>query len=194
MMFPSLPRLLLLALPLAFVACKKDKIDDPTPDNQDNEVITTLRYTLTPVGGGPALVVQYRDADGDGGAAPVFTFPGTGNTRLILPALTTYTGRVLLLDETKSPVDTISNEVYAERNDHLLVYNVAPAGLLTVVRTDRDTNAPPLEVGLETRLDTGPIPGPVTMQIILRHQPGLKDGTAAPGDTDVDVTFPVQVQ
>ncbi len=181
--------ILLLATPMLLASCSKD---DPKPNNQDNEVITTVRYTLTPAGGGAAVFAQYRDADGDGGAAPVFSY--NSGTRLTLDRSTTYTGRILLLDETKSPVDTISNEVLEEANDHLLVYKPLPTNLLTITRTDRDTNTPPLEIGLVTSLVTGATAGTGNLQVILRHQPGAKNGTETPGDTDVDVTFPVDVR
>lgn len=36
---------------------------------------------------------------------------------------------------------------------------------------------------------------PSTRQInaVLRLQPGVKDGTETPGDTDIDITYPVRV-
>ncbi len=187
--------LLLLALPLAFAACKDDDKDNPQPNNQDNELITTVRYTLTPVGGGgAALTAQYRDVDGDGGAAPVITYNG-GAARLIFDKSKTYTGEILLLDESKSPIDTISNEVLEEANEHLLVYKTNPANLLTITRTDLDTNTPtPFPLGLQTTVAPRATAGTGTLQVILRHQPGVKDGTETPGDTDVDVTFAAEVQ
>ncbi len=185
---------LLLALPVVFSACKDDKKDDPKPDNQDNELITTVRYTLTPVGGGAAITAQYRDIDGDGGTAPVFTY-SAGATKLLLAKSKTYTGEILLLDESKSPVDTISNEVLEEANEHLFIYKVAPPALFTVVRTDFDTNTPtPLPLGLQTTLATTATADTGTLQIILKHQPDVKNGTETPGDTDVDVSFPVEVR
>ena len=189
----NFPWALLLTLPLIFSSCKDDDDALPPPPNQDGEVITTVRYTLTPVGGGTALTAQYRDLDGDGGTAPVLSYPA-GAVRLTLTRAQTYTGALLLLDESKSPVDTISNEVLAEANDHLFVYRAAPVGLLSITRTDRDTNAPPLEIGLATRVVAGAAPGVGTLQVVLKHQPGAKTGAEAPGDTDVDVTFAVEIQ
>lgn len=185
---------LLLAASLAFPACKDDDDPKPQPPANEGEVITTLRYTLTPVGGGAARTAQFRDLDGDGGTAPVLTYDG-GAARLLLDKTKTYTGAVLLLDETKSPVDTISNEVLEEADEHLFVYKLSaptPADLLTITRTDRDANMLPL--GLETTVAPRATPGTGTLQIILKHQPGVKDGTEAPGDTDIDVSFGVEVR
>jgi hypothetical protein len=173
---------LLLAAPLVFASCKKDQ-DEPTPDD-DNEQITTVTYVLTPTGGGAAATVTWRDVDGTGGNAPTI---GTLNLR----PNTTYTGAITLLDETKNPVVNTSEEIAKEKDEHLFVYTPTPAALLAITRTDTDSKN--LPVGLNTRLVTNAA-GTGTLVVTLRHQPGTKDGTAGPGDTDVEVTFPVTVQ
>lgn len=172
---------LLLAAPLVFSACKKD--DEPVPD-EDNEQITTVTYVLTPTGGGTPATVTWRDTDGTGGNAPTI---GTLN----LQPNTTYTGAIALLDETKNPVANITDEVRAESDEHLLVYTPTPVALLAITRTDRDARN--LEIGLATRLVTNAA-GVGSLKVALRHQPGTKDGSPTPGDTDVEVTFPVTVQ
>ncbi|PJJ48615.1 hypothetical protein [Hymenobacter chitinivorans] len=175
---------LLLVAPL-LGACKKDD-DDPQPDD-DNEQITTVRYELTPVGGGTPVTVQYRDADGDGGAAPVI---GT----LTLAAGTTYTGKLVLLDETKNPVVDTSAEIKEEADEHIFFFEPSNVNL-TITRTDKDPKG--LEVGLDTRVVAGSANATGTtgtLKITLRHQPGAKNGTFAPGDTDVEVSFPTAVR
>ncbi|MCR5889535.1 hypothetical protein LRS06_17510 [Hymenobacter sp. J193] len=173
---------LVAATPL-FSACSKDDNDEPTPD-EENEQITTVMYTLTPVGGGTPVSVTYRDVDGDGGTAPTI---GT----LTLAPNTTYTGTLTLRDETKNPVVDTSAEILEEADEHLFVYEPTPADLLTVTRTDKDANN--LEIGLQTRLETTAATTG-TLKITLRHQPGVKDGSFAPGDTDVEVVFPTTVR
>ncbi len=172
----------LLATPFIFSACSDDK--DPVPA-EENEQITTVTYVLTPTtGGGSATTVTWRDVDGTGGNAPVI---GT----LTLRPNTTYTGAITLLDETKTPVENITEEVEEESDEHLFIYQGTPASLLNITRTDRD--AKNLEVGITTQVVTTAA-GTGTLKITLRHQPGSKDGSATPGDTDVEVTFPVTVQ
>ena len=53
---------------LVFAACSDD--DTPDPVNEE-EVITTMTVTLTPVGGGTAITLRSQDLDGDGPNAPV---------------------------------------------------------------------------------------------------------------------------
>ncbi|SHJ29969.1 hypothetical protein SAMN02745146_2810 [Hymenobacter daecheongensis DSM 21074] len=177
---------LLLAAPLAFAACSDDK-DDPEPE-EDNELITTVTYTLTPVAGSsaPAATITWEDLDGAGGAAPVIT-----GGPLALRAGTTYTGTITLLDKTKTPAANVTDEVAKEKEDHLFLYEPAPTVLLSITRTDKDSKN--LEVGLTTRLVTTTA-ATGTLKITLRHQPGTKNGNASPGDTDVEATVPVAVQ
>lgn len=175
---------LLVAAPF-FVGCDDDS-DGPTPD-ESNEQITTVRYVLTPTSGGASITVQYRDPDGDGGTAPTI---GT----LTLAPNTTYTGRLTLLDETKSPAEDITREIQDESDEHLFVFT--PTGTnVTVTITDRD--AKNLPIGLQTQVVTGTANAAGstgTLRVVLRHQPGTKDGTPTSGDTDVEVNFPTEVR
>ncbi|SHK05361.1 hypothetical protein [Hymenobacter psychrotolerans] len=177
---------LLVGAPL-FSACKDDN-EDPKPD-ADNEQITTVTYTLTPQGGGTPVSIQYRDPDGDGGTAGTIT-PAT----LTLAPNTTYTGTLKLEDETKTPAENITAEILAESDEHVFVF--APTGVnLTITATDKDRNN--LPIGLASQAVTGAANATGTtgnLKITLRHQPGTKDGTATPGDTDVEVTFPTAVR
>ena len=175
---------LLLAVPFVFTACKKDK--DPAPTDE-NEVITTVTYTLTPVSGGTPVTIKYRDPDGDQGSQP-----GVITGALALAAGANYTGTLTVQDETKSPIGDVTAEILEKADEHLFVYTVSPAGLLTITRTDKDSKN--LAVGLTTSVQARATAGTGTLNIVLRHQPGTKDGTATPGSSDVDVSFPVTVQ
>ena len=56
----------LLSLFMALSSCEKD----PQIPNEE-ELITTVTYTLTPVSGGDPVIFSFRDLDGDGGQSPV---------------------------------------------------------------------------------------------------------------------------
>ncbi|QJX47057.1 hypothetical protein HMJ29_08960 [Hymenobacter taeanensis] len=179
--------LALLASATVFSACKKDN-EDPTPDD-DNEQITTVTYTLTPQGGGTPLTIQYRDADGDGGQPGVIT-PAT----LVLAPNTTYTGSLTLLDETKTPAENTTAEILEKGDEHLFVFTPSNVNL-TITATDKDKNN--LPIGLATQAVTGTANATGTtgsLKVVLRHQPGAKNGTATPGSTDVEVNFPTVVR
>ena len=176
---------LLVAAILIMSSCKKDPV---IPDEQ--EVITTLKYTLTPNGGGTPVVLSFQDLDGEGGNTPVIT-GGTLDTNA------TYTGAMVLLNEQANPVDNITAEINEENKDHQFFFQSTITGL-SVAYNDSDANGNP--VGLQTTLTTTDA-GTGTLKITLRHQPdkfanGASDGdiTNVGGETDIEVTFDVNVQ
>jgi hypothetical protein len=172
-----------------YSSCKKDKdpVTQPVANANEKEVITTLTITfIDSSNSGTIITATFKDADGDGGNPP------TLHETIKLKANTTYLASILLLNETKNPIDTVSNEVKKEANDHLLFYKYTG---VTVACTylDLDSNKPPLPLGLSTKWKTGNA-GTGTSRIILKHQAGVKNGTEVPGETDVDVTFQTILQ
>jgi len=169
-----------------FTGCDKDDPDIP----DEEEVITTLNYTLTPAGSGTAVTLSFKDLDGDGGDAPVIT----GGT---LAANQTYTGSLELLNEAESPAERVTEEIEEEDHHHQFFFQSDIADL-TVAYKDEDDEGNPL--GLSSELTTGEAAsGSIT--VILRHEPdksatGVKDGdiTNAGGETDIEVTFPIDVE
>jgi hypothetical protein len=169
---------MLWALPLFsilfFTACEKD---DPEVPNEE-ELITTLIYTLTPEDGG------------NGGNAPVIV-NGT------LAANTTYAGALSLLNETETPAESISEEVEEEADEHQFFFSASGVNA-TVSYADADGNGNP--IGLASTVVAGAVSSG-TLIITLRHEPaksasGVSDGdiTNAGGETDIEVTFDVTVQ
>jgi hypothetical protein len=175
----------LLALALVFTACEPDPVD-PNPE----ELITTVTFTLTPDGGGSTITLTFKDLDGDGGDPAVIT----GGT---LAANTTYTGALTLLNESESPAEDITEEIEEEDEEHQFFFTSTVAGL-AIAYNDMDADNNP--IGLSTIVTTGDA-GAGDIIITLRHEPnksasGVSDGdiTNAGGETDVEVTFPVDVQ
>jgi len=171
---------------ITIVSCSDDP-EDPIVENEE-EVITTLTYTLTPFKGGSAVVLSYRDLDGDG--EPTIT-NGT------LSPATTYTGALTLLNETESPAESITEEIEEEDADHQFFF-VTTMSDLQIVYADTDSNGNPL--GLLTSVTTGEA-GSGIIQVILRHKPdkiasGVASGdiTSAGGETDIDIEFAVTVE
>lgn len=183
------PKLLLLVLPvlLAVSACTGDEANVAPTD--DNEAITTATLVLTSVTA-PAERVTATIEN-------LHTTADFSNARLVLKANTTYTGVITLLDKTKSPTLDVSAEVKANANEHLFVYTYTPAtgspASLTVTATDRDTNPTPYPVGLTTEIKTAAA-GIGKLNVVLRHQPSVKNGTAQPGTSDLDTNFDVVIQ
>jgi hypothetical protein len=178
--------LIIILVAIGFAACQKD---DPIIPNEE-EVITTLIYTLSPNNGGNDIVLSFQDLDGDGGDAPLIT-NGT------LTANTSYTGRLTLLNEQVSPAENITAEIEEENEDHQFFYS-STLNTLNISYADMDALGYP--VGLLTTLNAGN-PGAGTLTIILRHEPdktgaNVADGAIgnAGGETDIEVNFQINVQ
>jgi len=172
--------LLTTASILTFSSCK----DDPQPTNEE-ELITTLQIELTPLVG-DEVTLEFFDADGDGPQAPVFTPPVAA-----LKSNTTYAATITLLDETKSPVKNMTDEIAAEKDDHLFCFEVEGTDI-AIVYDDEDGNGNP--VGISTNWGTGDSGAPGVLKVTLRHQPGTKNGNCpGGGENDIEVTFVVKI-
>ncbi|KAA0992609.1 hypothetical protein [Dyadobacter aurulentus] len=172
-----------LGLAALFTQCK-DSGKEVTPDDE-NELITSVTLNFKEAGSGTVTSFSYKDADGDGGNAP------TKFDTVRLKANTEYTLTVGFLDESKSPVSDITGEIEEEADEHLIVFTPSPASLLTYTYGDKDNNNFP--IGLTGTAKAGAA-GDGKLKIQLRHQPGNKNGTPAPGSDDVNLDFQLSVK
>ena len=177
------------ALSLVVVGCKKDAVK-PTDlhEHNDGELITTLELKFSGKGvfnDDTTFVVTFDDPDGDGGNTPIKL------DQINLLKNTDYSVELTLLDKSKTPYDTISNEVLEEADDHLFFYSTNPVNLVNISITDKDSKNKNL--GLRTNWKTN-VAGSGKVKVKLMHQPGVKDGKSEVGDTDVEVEFPVVIK
>lgn len=181
-------------------------IENPLIPENENEIITTMKLTFD--NGTTKTSYIFKDPDGDGGLAGVY---GNLSNSLVLQSdsiinlltNTTYSVSILLLDETKIITDTISNSVLNEGADHMFFFNsLNPSGnpysvyltgsMTTVTYLDLDANL--RGIGLSTKWQTPSMPmSKSPLFITLKHQPGVKNGTFAPGDTDIEIPFKLKI-
>ena len=147
----------------------------------------------------------------------------TSLAKISLKANATYNVQVVILDEVSDApnVAQVTPEILQRENYHLFFFQptpVAPGNLvisnttpyipvedgtvtsptgpylnLSVARTDLDTNNPPLQIGLQDKFTTATA-STGSLRMVLRHQPNAKNGTYAPGSTDLDVNYQVTIQ
>ena len=177
------------ALSLVVVGCKKDEVK-PTDDHEHNDVelITTLELKFSGKGvvnNDTTFVVTFDDPDGFGGNAPIKF------DQINLLKNTEYSVELTLLDKTKTPYDTISNEVLEEADDHLFFYSSNPVDLLNITIKDKDSKN--RDLGLRSIWKTNTASSG-KVKVKLMHQPGVKDGKSEVGDTDIEVEFPVVIK
>lgn len=169
-------------LAIAIHACN-DTSNPPSPIDEQ-EVITTLKIELKDTISGALYSYFFRDPDGEGGNSPIQWDTIKMDTQRV------YKSTLRILNESNpNAIIDVSNEIKAEASSHIICYTVSNA-LLTVTRTDTDGT---YAVGLESiwnskTLATG------KLNIKLKHQPNLKNGSCDPGETDIDVDFPIIIK
>lgn len=170
-------------------ACKKEK-NDPVVPNEE-ELITTVIYTLIDTVSSDTIELSIQDIDGNGGNPPVI------NTENLNPN-SVYWGHITLLNESVDPAIDISEEVYEEGEEHQFFYVIESSLSTTISYDDEDVNGNP--IGLRTILQTGNSTAGELI-IILRHNPdkyapGVAEGDIinAGGETDVEVNFDIVVE
>ena len=170
-------------LAIGMVACDSDDPDDDGAGEE--EFITTATMTLTPLGGGTAIVITANDPDGDGSNFQIDTINLTANV--------TYTGTIEVTDDING--EDVTEEVEEEADEHQFFY--LPAGgvadRITVTYDDQDGNGLPIGLQFTVAVSDGAA-ATGTMRVVLSHyDEGPKDGTNLSDESDIDVSFPVEI-
>ncbi len=173
-----------LFLALGFYSCKEEPPKPNNPPSNETELITTVILELTDSSTQQVKTFKFRDIDGEGG-----NNPSVFDTIKLEPNKIYFTN-IMLLDESKNPADTISNDVKEEKNDHLFVFNSSSSQIQVTV-TDKDDNN--LPVGLKSKWKTFGQSNNI-ISVALKHQPGIKTGDANLGETDIDINFPLIIK
>jgi hypothetical protein len=181
-----------LVATLTFSSCSND--DSPAPPVNEEELITTVTAIYTPLGGGTAITLEYKDLDGEGANAPVISVSSA------FAKNKTYNGTVTFKNELANPMEDITPEIAEEGLDHQLFYQTTGtvnAFTYGTATSNFDKNGNP--VGLQSVFTTTELASG-SLTITLRHEPNKSgvnvangDITNANGSTDAQVTFPISV-
>jgi hypothetical protein len=182
------PKIVLLTATLIVLAysCKKDKDLQPLPPPVTNspELITSMKLIFTDSANASNVYSAFfNDPDGPGGNAPV-----QFDTIKLSPNKT-YLVNLILLDQTKNPIDTVSKEIWNERDDHMFFFQHSGVSIQTLYM---DVDSKNLPVGLSTKWRTGAAANG-SSKVTLKHQVGTKNGSITPGETDVEVLFQTRI-
>ncbi|MEO8085996.1 MAG: hypothetical protein ABI763_04200 [Bacteroidota bacterium] len=179
----------IVAAMLTVASCNKEE-QTVTPAPPGNEFLTTTILTcINSSAPFDTVIGTWRDL------TPEDTLPpDTSQAILNLKKNSVYNVSIGLLDETTNPAGDIGADVLSRGNYHLFCFNTSSSlgNNFSITRTDHDTNNPPLAIGLKNNFTT--INTSIgTLEVILRHQPNVKNGSCDPGSTDLDVNFQVNV-
>ena len=150
-------------------------------------MITTVKVKLTDKAGGAVTNFEFKDLDGEGGAAP------SKFDEIVLAKGKVYDCALEILNESTSPADNITAEILAEAVDHQFYYS-ASDGLVSVSNLNNDSKG--LPVGITSTWTTGALTGSGTFKITLKHKPGVKAAgdLVTVGETDIALDFKLKVQ
>ncbi|MFC1732171.1 type 1 periplasmic binding fold superfamily protein [candidate division KSB1 bacterium] len=168
--------------------CSDDEVTNPITENPQ-ELITKVTITLIDDISAAESTAVWSDFDGPGGNDPVI---GT----LELLAGSTYSGSIELLDETKSPVEDISEEVEEEADEHQFFYTVEgdATSRMTVEITDLDSNNFPVGLEFTVSISSGGAAAGVLNVVLFHYDDVEKDGTSQSTESDIDIDIPVTIQ
>ena len=138
--------LLIAIITLSFGACKEKTPSPTTPPQNESELITTVKLVFTDTATKAVSTAVFSDLDGPGGNAP------TQFDTIQLKPNRVYQTAIYLLDETKNPVDSTSNEVLKEGQDHLFVFTKTGVNI-SFIYTDKDINNLPIGLYKDKKLE-----------------------------------------
>ena len=176
-------------------------------DHDPNEVMTTLKLSFVPAGGGDALEFSWADPEGDGD--PVID-------PILLTEGESYAVTIQILNELEMPAEDVTIELRDELEEHQFFFTgdavSSPAqenesAIITQAYADMDSEGFP--VGLSNTIEATTA-GMGSLTIMLRHMPEVngnivkndqlaelvKNGQTdeLPGNVDIEITFEVTVQ
>jgi hypothetical protein len=174
-----------IVLAATFIYSCKPKTSNPT---NSQEVITTVRLLFTDTLG-HVQSAMWKDPDGAGGVSPTID-------TIKLASGMNYKCKVEMLDESKTPIQNISDEVAKEREAHQFFYTPSNtlSGKVTFTITDFDANNLPVGLSFNTQVQsTSAIQG--SLHVVLSHyEVDVPKTTAPSAESDVDIDFQVLIQ
>ena len=175
---------------LSLTSCKKEEVI-VSPPVAGNEFMTTIKLRFENKNNpSDTTWAVWKDLTPDDQNAP-----DTSGAIINLDKNKTYKVSVKILDETKNPAEEITEDISERGNFHFFTFFTTGtiSSNLTIVATDFDTNPTPFHIGLENEFTTSGNVSTGRLEGVLRHQPNTKNGTFAPGNSDIDVFFTLNI-
>ncbi|MEO1516857.1 MAG: T9SS type A sorting domain-containing protein [Bacteroidota bacterium] len=167
---------------------------DAPPCENEEEVITDVTLTFTPVGGGAPVTATAADPDGPGPQSLEVT------KQIRLAQNTEYEMSIELFNSIEQ--EDITEEIMEEDDEHQFFFEWtddlfdSPTGNGNADNRDdpvnyNDFDRNDLPVGLSTNWTTKAAMTDGTFRVVLKHQPEIKDDmtTIDDGGTDIDITW-----
>jgi hypothetical protein len=184
--------LVCLSVFILIFSCRPKDVQNPQNPQSDNEKVTHVYLYLEDTSVTPHAIKTFVWSQMDSTEDPSISYD-------TLEMGKNYLGSVMMLDQTKTPFDTLSHEFEEEalKLEHQFFYDCSPTSLLTFTYSNSDKDANGVPVGITPNVFANAL-GTGSMHVVLKHQPGVKpnsgNGNSTLGSTDLDIVFPVKVK
>lgn len=175
----------------SFLACNKGDVSQPQMRNNEEQITTVHIHAFQTEKPDSVFAIVWRDLDGFGGLDPKIDV-------MQLQANKNYQWQLLLLNESVSPVDTISNEILKEADVHRFFYtpDSAISSLVQIQILDKDNQSKPL--GLNAAVQVSPLLNNIQsvngkIQIVLSHYDGIPKTDMPAPESDMEIAFQTKI-
>ena len=161
-----------------------ESANDPV-DDDDPELITTVRFLISDVSGNVLGNFIWEDIDGPGGNEPnrIDTMKFDADTQVYMD--------IFVSNRSVTPEEDITQEIIDEGDQHQFFFTVTDAEL-SISYDDGDVNGLPIG---QHNFITVANAGQGTLQCDLSHfdDPAEKDGVDPSDETDISIIMPVVI-
>ncbi|MCB9251427.1 MAG: hypothetical protein H6605_03115 [Flavobacteriales bacterium] len=160
------------------------KSSDPITTNSNNDFVTTIRLELRDSASGVQFNYYYRNPEGTKGNMPL-----QWDSMLLDTQRTYYTTVFYLNESNPNAIVNINTRILNNKKDYLICYNDSATGI-DVIPVDTDDNYP---IGISTKWYTKNT-AVGNIDILLKHQPGIKNGDCSPGEIEESIRFNLKIR
>ncbi len=175
---------------ISFAACKKEEAKKPVVNNAQEQITTVYLSIVNQSNVNETYLVKWKDLDGDGGNAPSIDTISLKNNN-------EYKVDVLILDESKNPVDTISSEIEEEADAHRFFFTASSEikDMWSTTYLDFDSKNRPLGLSFKIKVNSTNTSWPVLgkLNVVLSHYDGVEKDNNPSSESDLDINFPVRI-
>jgi len=175
---------------ISMAACKKEEAKTPEVNNAQEQITSVYLNIVNLSNVNETYLVKWKDLDGDGGNTPAID-------TLILNNNSEYEVKILVLDESKNPIDTVSSEIEEEADAHRFFFTASKEikDIFSTTYLDFDSKNKPVGLNFKIKVNSTNTNWPVfgQLNVVLSHYDGIEKDNNPSSESDLDINFPVRI-
>ncbi len=175
---------------ISFASCKKDEAKNPEVNNAQEQITSVYLSIVNQSNVNETYLVKWKDLDGDGGNVPSIDTISLNNNN-------EYKVDILVLDESKNPIDTVSSEILEEADVHRFFFTASNEikDMFNTTYLDFDSKNRPVGLSFKIKVNSSNTSWPVfgNLNVTLSHYDGVEKDNNPSSESDLDINFPVRI-